>query len=267
MAGLTSSESTVARWVLANSTVIPSLSMGQVAAECGVSDTTVLRLCRRAGFRGFTDLKFRLIEDGARALAPEPGLLDEGYDAGLGVAASVFEDCIQGLRDTLNVLGDSFDAALDLLEAASEVLVIGVGTSRPVVEAAQSQLARLGVRCRSQTDSYLQLMEVALLRPPALVIGVSYSGASLDPIETLRRASERGLRTMCITGMPGSPITAHAEVSLAAVATEMRTEPVAGRVVQTALVSALARAFADRHPASTSQAETAAFDSVIDKTL
>lgn len=267
LGGLPASEAVVGRWILAHSVTLPSMSMGQVATECGVSDTTVLRLCRRVGFRGFTDLKFRLIEDGARALEPEPGLLDDAQRAGLGVVANVFEDCIQGLRDTLRLLGDSFDAALDLIDQASEIMVVGVGTSRPVVEAMQSQFVRLGLRCRRQTDSYLQLMEVALLEPPALVVGVSHSGASLDPIETLRLAKRRGLSTLCLTGMPGSPITSHADVALASVAAELRTEPVAGRIVQIALVSGLARAYADRHPASTARAETAAFDAVIDKTL
>lgn len=241
--------------------------MGQVATECGVSDTTVLRLCRRVGFRGFTDLKFRVIEDGARALAPEPGLLDGDHRAGASAAATVFEDCIQGLRDTLGLLDDSLDRAVDLVDSASQILVVGVGTSRPVVEATQSQLFRLGLRCRAQTDSYLQLMEVALLDPRALVIGVSHSGSSLDPIETLRLAKALRLATICITGMPGSPITAHADVSLASIATELRTEAVVGRVVQIALASALARAYADRHPADTAAAETAAYDAVIDKTL
>ncbi|MDQ3542518.1 MAG: hypothetical protein M3431_01445 [Actinomycetota bacterium] len=178
----------VGRWIIANATRIPSLSMGQVAAECGVSDTTVLRLCRRVGFRGFTDLKFRVIEDGARALAPEPGLLDGVHRAGASVAATVFEHCIQGLRDTLRLLDDSLDRAVDLVDAA-------------------------------------------------------------------------------ITGMPGSPITSHADVSLASIATELRTEAVVGRVVQIALASALARAYAERHPSDTSAAEIAAYDAVIDKTL
>ena len=267
LTGLSASEGMVGRWIIANATRIPSLSMGQVAAECGVSDTTVLRLCRRVGFRGFTDLKFRVIEDGARAFAPEPGLLDDDHRAGASVAATVFEDCIQGLRNTLRLLDDSLDRAVDLVDAASQILVVGVGTSRPVVEATQSQLFRLGLQCRRQTDSYLQLMEVALLDQGALVIGVSHSGASLDPIETLRLAKARRLATICITGMPGSPITSHADVSLASIATELRTEAVVGRVVQIALASALARAYAERHPSDTSAAEIAAYDAVIDKTL
>lgn len=265
--GLSMSEAVVGRWIVANASRLPSLSMGQVAAECGVSDTTVLRLCRRVGFRGFTDLKFRIIEDGARALAPESGLLDDVGHAGTSVAATVFEDCIQGLRDTLSLLDDSLDRAVDLVEAADQILVVGVGTSRPVVEATQSHLFRLGLDCRSQTDSYLQLMEVALLGPGALVIGVSHSGASLDPIDTLRLAKARRLATICITGMPGSPITSHADVSLTSIATELRTEAVVGRVVQIALASALARAYADRHPSDTAAAEATAYDAVIDKTI
>ncbi|MEO7398847.1 MAG: MurR/RpiR family transcriptional regulator, partial [Ilumatobacteraceae bacterium] len=268
LSGLRVSEAKVGRWIVANARRLPSLSMGQVAAECDVSDTTVLRLCRRVGFHGFTELKFRFIEDGARLVTRDPGLDDavgEDDHGGNSIAATVFEDSIQGLRDTLAVLGDSIDVAVDLIDAADQILVIGVGTSRPVIDAIQSQFFRLGLNCRMQTDSYLQLMEVALLVPKALVIGVSHSGASLDPIETLRLAKANGLATMCITGIAGSPITAHADVVLTSIATELRSEAVVGRVVQIALASALARAYAERHPARTVDSETKAFEAVIGK--
>ncbi len=267
LAGLSAAEATVGRWIVANATRLPSLSMGQVAVECAVSDTTVLRLCRRVGFRGFTDLKFRFIEDGARLVSPEHDEGEGERHIGASVAAAVFDDCIQGLRDTLAVLGDSIDRAVDLIDAAEQILVIGVGTSRPVIDAIQSQFFRLGLDCRSQTDSYLQLMEVALLTPKALVIGVSHSGASLDPIETLRVARANGLATICITGVSGSPITKYADVALTSIATELRTEAVVGRVVQVALASALARVYADRHPVTTLDSEAKAFAAVINRTL
>jgi DNA-binding MurR/RpiR family transcriptional regulator len=72
---------------------------------------------------------------------------------------------------------------------------------------------------------------------------------------------------VCITGVPGSPITAHADVVLTSIATEVRTEAVVGRVVQIALASALARAYADRHPKASADAENKAFGAVISKTL
>ena len=264
---LSDAESTAARWIVGNADQIPSLSMGQVAAACDVSDTTVLRTCRRVGLSGYTDLKFRIIEEGAHRPASDDELTSVNPHAGAQIASDIFEDCIQGLRDTLMMLTDEIDLAVDMIETADQVLVIGVGTSLPVMQAIQHQLFRMGVRCRTQSDSYLQRMEVALLGPTGLVIGVSHSGASVDPIETMRLAREHDVPTIALTGAQGAPITRHADVVLTSIATERRTEPVVSRVVQIAMASALARAYSTRHPVQAGRAEAAAYESVIGKTL
>ncbi|MDC7127181.1 MAG: hypothetical protein PQJ46_16575, partial [Spirochaetales bacterium] len=54
---LSKSEKTVALWFIENPEKIRSLSMAEIATICNVSDTTVLRMCRTIGFKGFTDLK------------------------------------------------------------------------------------------------------------------------------------------------------------------------------------------------------------------
>lgn len=267
LGSLTKSEVAVAEWILANEDRVASMSMGQVANECKLSDTSVLRLCRRIGMQGFTDLKFRIVADKARQAASEEAISTNPLHAGAGIAKTLFEECAQGLKSTLDEIGDSLDRATDIIEGASEILVIGVGTSIPTVLAAQEQLFLCGLKCRAQTDPYLQRMELALLDTPTAVVAISHSGASVDGVEVLRRAKEKGLSTICITGMPGSPLTMHSDVTLSALSSEIRNEPVAGRVVQFALISALARSYASRHPQQAYAAERAAYRSVIEKTL
>jgi len=264
---LSSSEEKVAKWVISNANKLPTMSMGQVAIACGVSDTSVLRFCRSVGFQGFTDLKFRLVEGGVLQNDNEDSVKRLVAEPGSGPVASFFEDCIQGLRDSERRISESFDSALDAIESASEILLVGVGTSRPIIESARLQFSRLGLRCRSQSDSYLQLMDVVQLRPDALVVGISYSGSSADPVKTMQLAKERGLSTLCITGMPGSPITHFADVVVSLGVQELRPEPVIGRIVQFAAVACLARGWAERYPIPAAIAEVNAFEAVIEKTL
>lgn len=267
MAVLSKSEVAVAQWILSNQEKVVTMSMGQVAAACGLSDTSVLRLCRRVGLQGFTDLKFRLVADQAREASAEEAISSQPLPAGAGIAAALFDECIKGLKHTLDTLGDSLDRATDIVEQSDDILVVGVGTSIPAVLAAQERLFLCGLRCRAQTDPYLQRMDVALIKPPAAVLAISHSGASIDTVEVLGQAKEQGLSTICVTGMPGSPLTKNADVTLAALSREIRNEPVAGRVVQVALVSALARAYAARRKSEAFQAQQAAFQAVIGKTL
>ncbi|MCR9138990.1 MAG: MurR/RpiR family transcriptional regulator [Alphaproteobacteria bacterium] len=267
MATLSKSEIAVAEWILANQNKVVSMSMGQVAAACGFSDTSVLRLCRRIGMQGFTDLKFRLVADQARETTSQRSSVSQPLPEGAGIAAALFDECMRGFKITLDNIGDSLDLATDIIENADNILVVGVGTSIPATLAAQEQLFLRGLRCRVQTDPYLQRMEVSLMKPPSAVFAISHSGASIDTVDLLAQAKEQGLPTICLTGMPGSPVTKHADVALASLSTEVRNEPVAGRVIQMALVSALARNYAARRPSEAFAAEQAAFKSVIGKTL
>ena len=96
-------ERQVADWVLQNSEDVISSSMAQVALECGVSDTTVLRFCRAAGFKGYMDLKLSIARDLASPTQMVHDDIAEG-DSPAIVARKVFTSHIQALYDTLEVL-------------------------------------------------------------------------------------------------------------------------------------------------------------------
>ena len=102
-----------------------------------------------------------------------------------------------------------------------------------------NKLFRLGLNCSAETDSYLQLMKVALLGPEDLVVAISQSGASVDPVLTLKEARRHHVPTICITGNAKSPLTSYADVALLSISSEMRAEAMASRVAQTTLVDAL----------------------------
>ena len=53
----------MALWVLENVDAAIRNSMSAIAQATDVSDTTVLRMCRTAGFEGFTDLKLALAQE------------------------------------------------------------------------------------------------------------------------------------------------------------------------------------------------------------
>lgn len=236
---LAASEARVANWVMQQPEQIIHLSMAQVAQACGVSDTTVLRFCRNAGFQGYTDLKLSIARD---LVSPTQVIHDDIVrgDAPAVIARKVFMSNIQALYDTLEVLDeDALIKAVELLGAAAQILIVGVGTSAPIVHTMYNMLMRLGLNCKAQTDSYLQLMEVALLGPGDVVVAISQSGSSMDPVHTLRQARENGAATICITGNAQSPITEYADVTLLSVAREARIEAIASRMAQVSIADAL----------------------------
>ncbi len=264
---LADAELRVARWLLADPGKLLNLSMAQVAQACDVSDTTVLRFCRRVGYHGFTDLKLAIAGD---ITAPQQMIL-EGLSASDDLAtqcAKVFKANIQALNDTAATLDmDAMARAIDLLSNARRILVIGVGTSIPIVEDLHQKLFRLGLDCTAQTDSYLQLMATAMLDERDVVVGVSHSGTSIDPVLTLTKAHERGCATIAITGNGHSPFTRNADITLLSVANEVRPEALASRIAQIAIVDAIYVALSLRDADRALQNERRAFEAVLPKTI
>jgi RpiR family carbohydrate utilization transcriptional regulator len=236
---LAAAEARVANWVMQQPEKIMNLSMAQVAQACGVSDTTVLRFCRNTGFQGYTDLKLSIARD---LTSPTQVIHDDinGDDPPAVIARKVFMSNIQAMYDTIEVLDEqALVQTITLLQNARQILIVGVGTSIPIVHGMYNMLMRLGLNCKAQTDSYLQLMEVALLGPDDVVVGISQSGSSKDPVYTLQQAKANGVSTICITGNAESPITKYADVTLLSVAREARIEAIASRLAQMSIADAL----------------------------
>ncbi len=236
---LATAERQVADWVLQHSEEVVQSSMAQVAMECGVSDTTVLRFCRASGFKGYMDLKLSIARDVA---SPTQLVHDDIVDGDppSAIARKVFMSHIQALYDTLEVLDkDDLEKAARMIIEAKRIFIIGVGTSNPVANEAYNKFFRLGLNCHVQTDSYLQLMEAALVHKGTLVIAISHSGSSEDPVLSLEEARSNGAKTIVITGHAGSPLANLADVVFLAISQETRAEAIASRIAQMTIVDAL----------------------------
>jgi DNA-binding MurR/RpiR family transcriptional regulator len=261
------SERKVADWVIEHTHEMLQLSMAQLGQICGVSDTTVLRFCRAAGFQGYTDLKLAIARDLATPTAHIHDKISRKDDPAT-VARKVFASHLQAISDTSEVLDDeAFSKAVELLVRAKRILFIGVGTSSPFVEDLYNKFFRLGLFCSAQTDSYLQLMEAALLKSGDLVVAISHSGFAIDPTLTLEYAQSNQISTICITGNAQSPITKHADVNLLTVSQETRAETIVSRVAQHAMTDALYVAVSLRMIDVAVENEKRIWDAVMPKAL
>ncbi len=263
---LPEAERQVADWILQNADAVVRSSMAHIAAACQVSDTTVLRLCRSAGFRGFTDLKLSLARDVA---SPTQLIHDDiaADDEPPTVARKVFRTNIQALYDTLEMLDDqALIQAVQLLDRARQILLVGVGASAPIAISAYHKFFRLGLPCVWPADAHVQLMQAALLGPEDLVITISHTGETRDPLLILKEAKRHQARTMCLTSNPQSPLTRYADVVLLSVSEETRSDAIASRVAQITLLDALHVILSLQHLEQTIKTEKRILDAIVQKT-
>lgn len=236
---LTPSEKKVADYILEGNPGTIRMTLADVAAKTGVSDASVLRFCRSLGYKRWLEFKIDLTRCHP---IPSELILDEvkEEDSPGVLAKKVFQNSIQALLDTSALLDEErFEHAIDLISQAEKILIVGVGTSGPIAQEIHNRFFRLGLNSHVQTDSYLQMMESALLSPRDLVIVISQTGDSNDPIRTAAHAKSKGCSVIVITGNSGSKLTNFADVVLLSVSHEIRIETIASRIAQYALVHAL----------------------------
>ena len=241
------------------------MTLADVAQESGVSDATVLRFCRSIGYKRWLEFKISLTQ--TLPNLPEQILdkVSEGDSPG-EIAKKVFNCSIQALTDTIVVLDETgFKQALDLINNAERILLIGVGTSGPMANEMHNRFLRLGLNCHVQTDSYIQVMESALLTCKDLVIVFSQTGDSQDPLRTAALAKSKGCSIIVITGNTGSKLTDYADVVLLSVSHETRVETIASRIAQYALIHALYVGLAMQDVPSTVNKERLIWEAMMNK--
>ncbi len=239
--GLSPAAARIADVILAQPGEVVHLSITEVAERASASEGSVIALCRQLGARGFQHLKIEVARELVRPVQAIQEDLEAGDDAAT-VMRKVFEGGRQALSDTLAVLDPAaLERASALLLAAQRVEVYGIGSAAPVAEDAHVRLLRIGLDSRLAVDSHLQAVSASLAGPQVAVLTVSHSGSTIETVTSTRLAREVGARTVVISNVGRSPISAHADVMLhtAARETRYRTEAMTSRIAQLAVVDAL----------------------------
>lgn len=257
------SERKVVDFILANFEEVIRMTLAELAQRSGVSDATVVRLCRSLEFNNFLELKISL----TRSLNDAPRMIHDDVregDASSTVARKVLQTAIQAVQDTLQVLDDdAFEKAVDLMYHADRILIAGVGTSGPLAHEMYNRLIRLRLNCHVHTDIYLQVIEAALLSERDVVVLISQNGNTIGPIRTAQEARRKGARVVVITGNAVSELSELADVILLSVSHETRLEAIDSRVVQHALIQALYVALAMRMISSANESERLIWEALL----
>jgi DNA-binding MurR/RpiR family transcriptional regulator len=257
------SERKVVDFILVRFEDVISMTLAELAQHSGVSDATVVRLCRSLGYSNFLALKIaltRVVPDSPRQIHVSV----QECDTSAMVGRKVLQTAIQAVQDTLDVMDDeAFERAVDLLRGADRILIAGVGTSGPLAHEMYNRLIRLRMNCHVHTDIYLQVVEAALLTDRDVVVLISQNGTTAGPIRTAQEARRKGARIIVITGNAVSELSELADVILLTVSHEVRLEAIDSRVVQHALIQALYVALAMRMISAANESERLIWEALL----
>lgn len=237
---------------------IPSMSIGAFAHNASVSQTTVVRLCKELGYRGYRDFRIAMAESrghrrGADLLGADVPATADPTTETRSIARQVIRINADILTDTYDILDvEAVERAMDLILKSSHVHLVGLGSSAPVVLDLQQRLLRLGLAASCYSDSHIIATISATARPGSMFFGISYSGTSRDVVECLETASARGHPTVALTSITASPLAQAADVILISAVRDMsiRAETISSRISQLAIIDILIVALTFRLPLS-----------------
>ena len=212
-----------------------------LSVSSGVSEATLIRFCRKLGFRGYRDFCLGMAE-GMREQVdyvtelPREGESVEGRISGVLLAEA------ETIRMTLTAMDyNALRIAAEHICKARELLFIGQGTSQIVAQDAALRFLRGGRLAVCHADPHAGVVAASLLDGRDVAVGISHSGGTKEVLEMLELARRNGAYTVGITTYPGGPMGELCDVILPTVTRESPNHKVAftSRVSQLALIDAL----------------------------
>lgn len=243
---LRDSEKKIVEFIEQNKEEIIHISITELAERSDTSESSVVRLCKRLGYKGFQDLKIHLARE---VVAPEKQIheaIEKGDDI-VTIKKKVFQSNIQALYDSIEICSDDeIQKAVEAIANARLIEFYGTGGSGTVSLDAQHKLLKLGIKSFAYIDSILQSMSASVLTKQDVVIGISHTGSNTDVLTAMKLAKEAGATIICLTNSSKSPITQISDIVLQTSAKEtlFRTDAISSRIAQLTIIDVLIAAVA-----------------------
>jgi DNA-binding MurR/RpiR family transcriptional regulator len=222
---LTKAEKKVADVVRSNPEEAVLATVTDLSEQAGVGETSVIRFCRKLGFRGFHEFKLSVAQDLVdRSPAISNMQIGEEDDA-ITIARKLTMQHELLLKNTMDLVNaDHLNAAVRKMLEAGRIFIYGVGSSGITALDLHYRLLRLGMSAEVHRDAHIIAMSAALVGKGDLVFGISTSGSTRDLVDPVRQAKKNGAEVVCLTSHLRSPIAAYADPVLLVPSREMPTE-------------------------------------------
>lgn len=204
-------ERKVADYILANPYEVIELNVSDLAEKSGASDATVIRFCKRLGYKGFHQMKIVLAgELGRYQLTGYTNPEDNPHNA-REVIHCLTRDLLH-IADMLD--NDKVEKCAEMICGSKRVFVVATGNTIPVSMDFTFRLCRLGIEANCGTIVEYGMASMVRGGEEDLLIAVSHSGGSRNVLRAVEIASKKGIPTVAVTGSKNNPLARKAKFIL-----------------------------------------------------
>lgn len=214
---LTSKEKILAQFIIDYPSDVVNMSIAELAQTCNTSVSTVVRLCKTAGYSGYKafsrDLSIDIVQSQS-SLVDEYGDIQPGSSVETVINA-VCSNNVLAIENTMAVLDpDELKRAISAIIAADRVDFYGAGTSGHVAMDAYNKFVRINKISMSTADPHQQILNASQLSAGDVAVLISYSGNTKDLLETAETAKSAGATVISLTKYSKNPLTKLADICL-----------------------------------------------------
>lgn len=211
---LPASEKKIATFILQYPEIAIVSTTSELAERSSTSSAAVIRLCKSLGLKGFQELKLRIAGDIQRPA-------EEGYrdihpnESQEQVVYKMTNNSIQAIRETAEIVNpDEIAAAIKAIISARNLHFFGVGASAIIAQDAQQKFLRINKPATAFSDTHLVAVLVANVTEEDVVMGISFSGETLEVKRVLELANQRGAKTISLTRYGQNAVSDQAAIKL-----------------------------------------------------
>ena len=235
-------EKAIAEALAEHPEAITYMTLSEISKESGSSEASVIRFCKRMGFGGYSALQQAIAEamEGADETHAEE-LQVSHEDSMYEIIQKVYQSNVQTLTDTMVLVSEQCERALEALLAAKSIHFFGAGDAYAVCQLAYMKFQRLGIPCSAEGDIMLQMITASNMSQGDVAIAISYDGRSKNVVEALRIAKQMGATTISITKKNKTPLLRYTDIKLFIAVNDLSfdREKVTRRVADQFIIDAL----------------------------
>ncbi len=207
MKDFTVNERRIAEFVLEHKEVVESASVQDIAERIGVSAASIVRFSKKAGFKGFSDMKVSLAKDHESSIALETNFIIDGTESFDGLISKARLSSLNTVDMTYRLLDlPTLKLVSEKVVSARKIFVVGVGGSGIIADDFYQKLTRINKDVFYSWDTNLSISAMSHCNEDDLVLLFSYSGNTRDVVNLQKIGKAKGATTVAITQLGMNPL-------------------------------------------------------------
>ncbi len=240
---LSMSERAVLDYLIENKAVLKDFYVEKIAEAAYASPASVVRMCKKLGYKGFKDFKIDFILSNAKIEIPdEKEYNDVILSKNTNYGESVIQNNIRILEETLKIHDPiALHKAAESIMKARRVFIFGKGSSYLVCKDLEMKLRRINKLAIAQEESHEQLVDASFLNSNDVIVFISNSGKTKEIVSAALLAREKKALIISVVKLGTTLLSDLSDIVLytTSLEGEFRSAAMTSRMSQLCVIDAL----------------------------